>query len=79
MTEHDFGFELDPAQFQERKETVMKSVLQTLRNSNTSAEEKNRQLQQVVTELKQQRQRIEYVQEQIKLSIISGAANDTHH
>lgn len=79
ISEHIQDLELDPTHFKKRKETIVKSVMQTLRNSDYTAEEKNRELQQVVNELKQQRARFEYIQEQVKLSIISGAANDTHH
>ena len=79
MTQPYQDFELDPVQFKKRKETIVKSVMQTLRNSDFTEEEKSRQLQQFVTELKEQRARFEYIQEQVQLSILSGAANDTHH
>lgn len=80
-TEHAYtrDFELDKDRFQSDKEEMVRSILGTLRNKQATEQEKTAKLNAVADQLKKKRQRLEHINKQLRLSVLSGVANDTHH
>ncbi len=71
--------ELTPLSFERHKEQLVHCVLETMRNTDIGQSDKNEDLRKLLVDLRRRRARLEHINKQLKLSLISGSANNTHH